>query len=505
MKILNVCRCILWLLITVQLPLFVRAQTTDKRHPVIVNLIIDDPAMLQDAAIEFSMSRNDINTNYAIGTDLYRFKITAAKTMLTIPLSASPNYGRIDYVYNKTGTDRPLNRSNNLFLFQQGDTVELHLSNEKNGAFFSGKSAGAYTCMYKISNSDVIIKNDQYNTLMRLKDYEAAFDCRKSQLDSILKVQSAILNSLKGKLTREAYNLIGLDCWSIYNQRLVEMYYTPFILQTPEIYKTAKDLFIRDYGHYKESMFTDSDLLVKSYQYADFLFKKERAYAVIMNSNAGKSYYPDLKFGDIKQAIDINQDKGTLRDKLKLLAFYEIDRRRQSDFVDFVNEAVNEAGDNQYKKALQEFSDNSAIGANAYSFALPDENGKIHQLKDFQGKVVVMDFWFTGCEGCIGMAAQLKPIISSFGANHDVVFITVSLDRNKTMWLKSLAAENYSSKSEINLLAGMDRQSPIVKHYNIQGCPTLIVISKNGKIISVAPPDPRTDAKALIAMVKQSL
>lgn len=135
MKIHNLCRCILWLLITVQLPLFARAQTTNKRHPVIIDLVIDDPAMLQDAAIEFSMSKNDINTNYAIGTDLYRFKITAAKTMLVIPLSVSLNYGRIDYVYNKPGTGRPLNRSNNLFLFQQGDTVELHLSNQKNGAF----------------------------------------------------------------------------------------------------------------------------------------------------------------------------------------------------------------------------------------------------------------------------------------------------------------------------------------------------------------------------------
>ncbi|EHQ25556.1 TlpA family protein disulfide reductase [Mucilaginibacter paludis] len=505
MKIHNLCRCILWLLITVQLPLFARAQTTNKRHPVIIDLVIDDPAMLQDAAIEFSMSKNDINTNYAIGTDLYRFKITAAKTMLVIPLSVSLNYGRIDYVYNKPGTGRPLNRSNNLFLFQQGDTVELHLSNQKNGAFFSGRSADTYNCMYKISNSDVIINNNQYNTYMRLKDYEAAFDCRKSQLDSILKVQSAILNSLKGKLSREIYNLIGLDCWGNYNQRLVEMYYTPFTLQTTEIYKTAKKLFIRDYGHYKEKILTDSNLFVLSYQYADFLFKKDRAYAVIMNSNAGKSHYPDLKFADINQAIDLNQDNGALRDKLKLLAFYEIDRRRQSDFVDFVNKAVSEAVNNQYKKALQEFSDNSAIGANAYPFELPDENGKIRQLKDFQGKVVVMDFWFTGCEGCIGMAAKLKPIISSFKANPDVIFITVSLDRNKTMWLKSLAAEKYSGKSEINLLAGMDRQSAIVKHYNIQGCPTIIIISKDGKIISVAPPDPRTDSKAFIAMVKQSL
>lgn len=507
MKITNAHRYILLLLVLIQMPALMSAQTMSKKSFIVIDIIADDSVMLHDASIEFSMNKNNINTNFAVGTDLYNFKITGAKTKLKIPLSSRLNYGRIEYVYNKVGTDRPLVRNNNLFIFQQGDTVELHLSDRKNGAFFSGKSAGRFNCIYKISNSDEILHSDRYNINMRLKDYAAAFDYRRYQLDSILRTQLHILNRFKGKITPEAYRLISVDCWGIYNQKLVEMYYTPFIVQIPGVYKTAKKMFISDYGHYKESFFTAPGLgvLLKSYQYADFLFKKDRAFAVIMNSAAEKSYYPEIKFQDINKAIDLNHNTGPLRDKLKLLAFYDIDRRRQADFIDFIDEAIKEAGNDPFKRAMLEFKETSATLANAYPFKLTDENDRVHQLKDFQGKVMVMDFWFTGCEGCMGMAKSLKPIISFFKSNPEVVFITVSLDRFKLMWLRSLADEKYCSKDEINLLAGMDRQSPIVKHYNIQGCPTLIIISKAGKIVSVAPPDPRTDPTAFVAMIKRSL
>ncbi|MFI5140372.1 MAG: TlpA family protein disulfide reductase [Sphingobacteriales bacterium] len=118
---------------------------------------------------------------------------------------------------------------------------------------------------------------------------------------------------------------------------------------------------------------------------------------------------------------------------------------------------------------------------------------------------MVRDFWFTGCHGCVGMAASLKPIVSCYKPNPNGVFISMSIDRNRDLWLKSLEDGKYCCKDEINLMAGMGQESPIYKHYNLQGCPTLIVISKTGRIISVTPPDPRIDVAAFKAFIDKYL
>ena len=36
----------------------------------------------------------------------------------------------------------------------------------------------------------------------------------------------------------------------------------------------------------------------------------------------------------------------------------------------------------------------------APQFALKDSSGKTFQLKDYQGKVLLLDFWATWCTGC---------------------------------------------------------------------------------------------------------
>jgi thiol-disulfide isomerase/thioredoxin len=196
---------------------------------------------------------------------------------------------------------------------------------------------------------------------------------------------------------------------------------------------------------------------------------------------------------------------GVLKDKVRLLSLYNINRVRQGDFADYLDAAISEAGNDIFKKRIIAFKDANGFLANAFPFALPDKNGRVYRLSDFKGKMVIMDFWFTGCHGCVGMGAVLKPIALFYKSNPNVVFISMCIDRNRDLWLKSLEEEKYCSKDEINLLAGMDRESSIYKHYDLQGCPTLIVISKEGKIISAAPPDPRIDAGVFKTFINKYL
>lgn len=483
------------------------AQTTSKKLFIVIDVIAEDTAMLHGNSIAFNMSKSDINTSYPGYTKSYSQRINSPKTRMVIPLSTPVNYGRIELDNKTADAFKPLNNGNNLFLFQSGDTIELHLSNHKKGAFFTGKNTNKYNCMYRISNNADIVSFSQSNSYFKSKNFAAAFTSKKLQYDSIYAVQERILREFEGKFNREVFNLIGIDCQAAYHQRIIELYYgIPFMIKGyEEQIETAKGLFIKEYGNYKEPLIKDRSLFVKSYKYADFLSAMEKAYAVIINSSPEKSYYSSLKFSDIDKAIDLHNKKGILKDKLKLLALLSIDKKKQADYTSYISQIINEAGNNQFKKALIAFRDINSIGSNAFPFELPDEHGKMYKLADFKGKMVIMDFWFTGCEGCIGMANTLKKIASAYKSNPNIIFVTVSIDRNKEIWRKSLAAETYSCKDEINLLAGMDRQSAVIQRYHINSFPTIIAISKEGKIISTAPPDPRADSAVFKKFINQHL
>jgi len=480
-------------------------QTAGIKRFAIVEVIVDDTTMLHGDSIHFCMSKDGINSNFTFDTDNYDYPISKPRTKLIIPLSASINYGRIDFLDDHQQPLKSLNHDNNLFIFQPGDRVELHLSSREGGVFFTGKNAGKYNGMYKINSCDNIQSLGEFNTDIKLKKINSAYVYRKHLLDSIYALQTNILNQLKNEINKEVYDLIRLDCWAKYNQQLVDIYLSPFLIQRSEELPTAKLLFNKDYLNYKEVFFNDTALLVKSYYYCDFLVKKEKAFAIIMGSTNEISYYNNLKFGNINDAIDRHYVNGVLKDKVRLLSLYNINRVRQGDFADYLDAAISEAGNDIFKKRIIAFKDANGFLANAFPFALPDKNGRVYRLSDFKGKMVIMDFWFTGCHGCVGMGAVLKPIALFYKSNPNVVFISMSIDRNRDLWLKSLEEEIYCSKDEINLLAGMDRESSIYKHYDLQGCPTLIVISKEGKIISAAPPDPRIDAGVFKTFINKYL
>ena len=77
----------------------------------------------------------------------------------------------------------------------------------------------------------------------------------------------------------------------------------------------------------------------------------------------------------------------------------------------------------------------------AKDFALPDQNGKTHSIKDFAGKVVVVFFGFTQCpDVCPTSMVELAGIKKSLGADGDklqAIFISVDPERDTPEILKA--------------------------------------------------------------------
>lgn len=123
-------------------------------------------------------------------------------------------------------------------------------------------------------------------------------------------------------------------------------------------------------------------------------------------------------------------------------------------------------------------------GLSPFPFNLPDASGKYIKLEDFKGKLVFVDFWYTGCGGCAGyFSTTLSKAEEHFKDNDNIVFVTITADTGKSLWLKGVKTGKYVSDKSINLFTeGKGDKHPAIAHYNFNSFPSLMLIDKEGKI-----------------------
>jgi len=150
-------------------------------------------------------------------------------------------------------------------------------------------------------------------------------------------------------------------------------------------------------------------------------------------------------------------------------------------------------------------------GKLAYNFCLPDTNGKIIQLSDFRGKVVLLDFYFQFCGSC----ALVHPYLDTINRkmkNKNFVLIAIIFDNIKPLtrreWMKVIQGNVYASIDNVNLIArkinGDDSKLRLKFGGNIGGG-SLIYIDKHGKYLPT-PMLPTFDGgKSALKLIEENL
>ncbi|MGM0478651.1 MAG: TlpA family protein disulfide reductase [Bacteroidota bacterium] len=123
-------------------------------------------------------------------------------------------------------------------------------------------------------------------------------------------------------------------------------------------------------------------------------------------------------------------------------------------------------------------------GQRAISFTLEDTKGREVSLSDYEGKLVLLDFWASWCKPC---REENPNVVEAYEKYNDVDFVngkelvvlSVSLDKNEKDWKKAIEKDDLKWDSHV-----WDSNKKVTKTYGVRSIPYSFLIDGEGKILA---------------------
>ncbi|TAN02075.1 MAG: TlpA family protein disulfide reductase [Chitinophagaceae bacterium] len=345
-----------------------------------------------------------------------------------------------------------------------GDNTALNLYTYS----FSGKGSEKYNVLYRIDSALYCTQNK--NPVIFDPDFHYQDGYEQSR-----DVAFNILETNRGFLPLKYYDIFKADILA-YGAEATFASVTDYFTALSDSSSWATIGRFREiYKHNSLAQFKLSGIpakyLIQSYSYCYYLLQKAQTYYFVLHlsDNADSIYYL------IKKKF-----KGELRDYLLTKFLY-------SARVNHLNRILDDALTTVQTPVC--FNNLAALkprlsGEKTLDFSFSNLQGQKVSLKDFKDKVVLIDFWFKGCGGC---AVYYHDVLSKAESHYrnvpDVKFLSINIDRQKSFWLKGLKSGLFTSNDACNLFTnGNGTLDPVVKYYNIQVCPTAILLKPDGLV-----------------------
>jgi peroxiredoxin len=136
------------------------------------------------------------------------------------------------------------------------------------------------------------------------------------------------------------------------------------------------------------------------------------------------------------------------------------------------------------------------VGLYAPDFTLPDKDGNDKTFSDYDGKMVLVDFWASWCHICRGENPELVSLYAEY-REKGIEIIGVSIDTDRSSWLNAVQEDGIEFV-QVSDLKGIE--SPVTKLYGVAGVPKMVLTDQDGKILLIT-----TKASEVAAVVKEKL
>jgi len=161
---------------------------------------------------------------------------------------------------------------------------------------------------------------------------------------------------------------------------------------------------------------------------------------------------------------------------------------QSSDFtkeIDFIKKRLlvfqQEIPDSPVTKALEKQVYRStalAIGAAPPAISATDREGKAFSLGQYQGKVLLVDFWAAWCRACRIENPQFVELYGELEAK-GLEIVSISQDKERATWEAAIAKDGVGIWRHVQ-----DADGSISELYSVSSLPQNVVIGKDGKIIA---------------------
>jgi peroxiredoxin len=143
-----------------------------------------------------------------------------------------------------------------------------------------------------------------------------------------------------------------------------------------------------------------------------------------------------------------------------------------------------------------------AESSEAPGFTLMTLQGRPAQLREFKGKLVLLNFWATWCAPCLHEMPSMERLYQTFKSTQFVV-LAVSMDRQG-----EAVARPFVDNLQLTFPVLLDTTLEVGRQYGVRGLPATYLIAPDGLLIGAvigARDWYRAEAKALIAGLLRQL
>lgn len=392
------------------------------------------------------------------------------------------------------------------FLGEPGDNLTITIKGES--LVFSGKGAVRFKLQYDLRQAYNSVQPPAFSA-SSIKSLEQFFEYN-DYLDEQMRLMEPLLKKQKGLLSPYAYHLIGATMINQNIDRRSDVFSALFALikQTGMPKKNILAIYDTVYYPATSQRFNYASLHI----YANF---KPVMYQVL------RKYDFDFEHPAIKDELErkrmyleagLLHYKGLPREKF-ILDYFGEKFVREMVFSEvtrsFLAKYYNEKSYPEYKQFMRQFEQEArklSAGLTAPDLTLRDTEDRPFSNKMIKGKLALIDFWFTGCTGCVQMTPAMHAVEQRFAGDTNIVFIRVSIDENRQQWLNSISKGKYTSTGGIHLYTeGKGVSHPVIDQYMVSGYPSLCIIDLQGRL-NWSPPDPRKDTgRQLIQLIEKEL